>query len=908
MPDAGAQVRDPDGRYCRLMGSDGEEVRVRRAVSEGLRRGDVLVGLGLLAWVGLRPFMDIAIRRSTFGTAMLGMAVLAVVSVLGMPRRKLAHVRPWRSTAGLLAMCLLLGGLDAVTPMGDRRIGFALIVGVCVTPVVASLGRILHLRRTSVEDRLDAAMMAFVTAFLVWEHSFEAEIAGAGTMLVALAGLAYVAVGLGVGMLALLGGRDVGYGRSRVLLAAGLLAQAVGLIVAPDPLVGGRFADNAFGSGLTSGGAALLVLALWGGTGRWTIQQGREERSVLWWAPAGASIAAYVFHVTALPSMADRLDPVAAVLLVAGGGCLIGRIASTVSAREALSHVVATDRERLQMLLHDVADHVALVDPDGVVTYSGGGRPSGLAAGEELVGRNLREVLIPSGRDEALRAWARALERPGESVAWVGQVRRRDGAAGWVEVSIVNRIEDPVLGRMVVTFRDITERREAELELERLALFDDLTGLPNRQSLIRHMDQALSWSGPTTEVAVLYLDVDRLKLVNDSLGHHVGDMLICEVARRWQRMLPIAATIGRVGGDEFIVCYPRRPDDPTPVEIAEAMLAQLETPIVVEGHRLTTSASIGIATTSHDATSVDRAIRDADSAMYHAKTQGRDRVAVFTPALRAAAHDRLTFEEDLREAIATEQIVVHLQPILSLAERRTTSLEALVRWHHPERGWVSVDRLVEVAEETGLIVDIGEIVVDRSCAALAELRRQTGRDLLVAVNVAASQLEQPDFVRVVTTALQDHGLPFDALVLEVTEHTLLADAGAGRRALRNLHEAGVQIGLDDFGTGYSSLSYLGTFPLDGLKLDRSMVVRAVAEASGHAVLSGTLSITEQLGLQVVAEGVETAEQLAYVEEQGVSHAQGWFFSPAVPPADVPQAIRRADDIARSVLVQGNLAG
>ncbi len=865
-------------------------------------RRDLVLAVAFVAWVLVRPLWDVEALRLSFAALIGAAAVLAAAALPGMPVRKDASVRAWQAMALTLALSLPLGALDAVTPMGDQRIGFALIVLLGVGPIVWSLAAVLRFADATLEDVLDSAMVALIACYVLWEVRFEPDV-GSDTAGLAVAGLVFVGAGLMLGTLSLLSGRSTGYGRARILLSGGLLAEAFGILLAPNALVGGRFADNAVGSAFTSGGAVLLALALWTASRSTGPTRGREDRSLLWWAPATFTITIYVAHEALRPDMGGRLDPVATMLLLLGSACLIGRIVATVSARESLTRVVTTDRERLATLLHDVADHVALVDADGTVTWSGGGRPSGLMAGEVLVGRNLLDVLAPGGRREALDIWWQAVAQPGRSIPWEGPVVRRDGSRAWVEALMVNRTDDPVVGSMLVTFRDITARRDVELAMRRMALHDDLTGLANRQRLIQVIEEALAAQDPTTTVTVLYLDVDRLKLVNDSLGHHVGDRLIAEVARRWDAALPATATIGRVGGDEFVVCYPHRPGDLPPLELADTLLRCLAVPVIAEGRRLTATASVGVANVTDGGEGIDLAIREADSAMYAAKARGRDRVAVFTPDLRAAAHDRLTFEEDLREALADNRLAVHLQPIVNLRAGRTTSLEALLRWKHPQRGWVPPDRILQVAEETGLLAEVGGTVLRQTCAAIAEVRRATGRDLQVAVNVSPSQLEQAGVLSLVEQALREHDLPFSALVLEITEHTLLAEVGAGRTTLRALHETGVGIGLDDFGTGFSALSYLGSFPLDALKLDRSMVVRAVAEASGAAVLQGTLSITESLGLDVVAEGVETVEQLAWVESRGVSHAQGWLFAAAVPPEELVDAIGRADDIARTALAR-----
>ena len=603
-----------------------------------------------------------------------------------------------------------------------------------------------------------------------------------------------------------------------------------------------------------------------------------------------APIWAACFATVVAVALKGGLDPLAAAALVVSVGLLTWRAARVAHQHATLVGAVDSDRRRLRTLLGDVADQVVICDAHGLVTEVVGAGNGALLSTSGLVGTRMLDLVHESDRASALAAMEGALSQRGRSTPWEGRVRVPGGRTAWVNAAVVDRRADPDVRGLVVTFRDVTVRRAAEQELERLAHFDPLTGLPSRATLVADLRAALLHASPTRPVSVLYCDLDRLKVVNDSLGHHTGDLLIAAVAKRWTDALPGHTTLSRFGGDEFVVLVPHVEDGPGPAVVADAMVAALDQSIVVAGYELTVTASIGLATVIDRDKAAEDVLRDADAALYEAKTGGRNRVVEFDTDMGDAAVERLLLESDLRSALRSGLIEVHLQPIMDLATRRPSSFEALLRWEHPVRGWVRPDKIVHVAEETGLIVELGNVVLELSCQAIAWMRDLLGTPVKVAVNTSPLQLARAEFMSTVDEVLRRYDLPASALVIEVTEGILLDPAGQGRATLQALHHRGIGISLDDFGTGYSSLSYLGTFPLDQLKLDRSITNGATETATGLAVLRGVLHMTEQLGLPVVAEGLETEEQIAQLTALGATHGQGWGFAAAMP---VSEAIRWA---------------
>jgi len=425
------------------------------------------------------------------------------------------------------------------------------------------------------------------------------------------------------------------------------------------------------------------------------------------------------------------------------------------------------------------------------------------------------------------------------------------------------------------------DRAHAEAEVRRRSLHDPLTGLANRAFLDAHIPQALAAAARSGEdVALLLLDLDRFKVVNDTLGHGAGDELLRVVAQRLHDGVRGGDVVARFGGDEFVVVCDRAESVLGVAGLAERLIAELSRPIVVDGRELFVSASVGIVVADARHADADSLLRDADVAMYRAKESGGGRYEIFDAELRARVLRRLTVEQELRRAVADGQLELHLQPIVGLATGDLRGFEALVRWRHPERGLVPPGEFIPVAEETDLIVPVGHWVLQEACRRLAELQALTSEPIGMSVNLSPRQLT-PDLPREVERVLHASGVSAQDLTLEITE-TLLVEDGGAVLVLEQLRALGASIALDDFGTGWSSLAALRRYPVDVLKLDRSLIASIHCDESAAAVARAVVAMARALGHVVVAEGIERPEQTAVLRALGCELGQGFLFSRPVP--------------------------
>lgn len=491
------------------------------------------------------------------------------------------------------------------------------------------------------------------------------------------------------------------------------------------------------------------------------------------------------------------------------------------------------------------------------------------------------------------RATADAVER-GEPYRVEFRVNRPDGGVRWIMA--VGRLErDPETGddRILGLNIDITARKEAERRAERMARHDALTDLPNRTLFRETLDRAMTAAREQGEsVALLCLDLDRFKAVNDTLGHPVGDALLRAVAGRLAGQIRDGDLLARIGGDEFAVLQVGAPQPDAARLLAQRLLGCLSTPVSVGERDLSVGLSIGVALAPNDARDADTLFKNADLALYRAKQEGRGSARFFEAAMDAAVRARQELEVDLREAVAREELDVHFQPALDLETGTITGFEALLRWTHPVHGPIGPDRFIPIAEETRLIVPIGDFVLRRACAVAA-----TWPDpIRVAVNVSAVQFESTDLPARVSAALAATGLSPERLELEITETVLVRDAEQVLRTLSALRALGVRIALDDFGTGYSSLSYLRRFGFDRLKIDRSFI-RDMHDPDTAAIVRAMVGLGAHLGIAITAEGIETPEQLERVRAEGCSEAQGFLIGRPAPADELrrwlPDSVRAA---------------
>ncbi len=479
------------------------------------------------------------------------------------------------------------------------------------------------------------------------------------------------------------------------------------------------------------------------------------------------------------------------------------------------------------------------------------------------------------------------------------RMRHADGQYRWVcSRGALRRDESGTPLRAAGSQTDITNRKLAEAQLRFDALHDSLTGLPNREMLRQRIEQCISRrkADPSFRFAALFLDLDRFKVINDSLGHSVGDQLLVEVAVTLESTIRQHGatrrggtewTLARLGGDEFVVLLSGSQGDLGALELADHLLQSFESPILCDQHIITTGFSVGVALGEPACGQAEDILRDADTALYRAKSRGRGCYQLFSDELHVEAINRFELERELRRAIERRDFVLHYQPIVSLADGHVEYLEALLRWIHPERGCISPGEFIPLAEESGLITVLGDFVLDQACLQLIEWRSQ-GLQTAVNVNVSGRQLVRTSFSDQFHARLARSGLPPDALRIEVTESTLMDQMAIAR--CEEVAQRGGLVYLDDFGTGYSSLSYLTRLPVHALKIDRSFVCRLVHEPTTRAITNTILTLAAALKLEVVAEGIETEEEAQQLRAMGCKLGQGYLWSKPIPAERVAELL------------------
>jgi len=511
---------------------------------------------------------------------------------------------------------------------------------------------------------------------------------------------------------------------------------------------------------------------------------------------------------------------------------------------------------------------------------------------EAEVRMSLPALLQPTRDDPELAAEIQvALASSG---AWQGELwdRRKNGDTYpvWVSISSVKNTRG-ILSHYFLVFSDISERKEAERQIYRLAYYDALTGLPNRSLLFSLLEQALIEAQRNqTHGAVLFVDLDRFKTINDSFGHAPADALLKEVARRLQETLRAEDVVARLGGDEFIVALFDITKREHAALVGQKILDALAEPFQIEHHEVLLTASIGIAVFPDDGRDAETLLRNADTAMYRVK-QTSGGPLFYSQEMNLRSLERLKLEGALRKAVERQEFRLYYQPQVELATGRIVGAEALIRWHHPEQGMIPPTAFIPLAEETGLIVSIGAWVLDAACRQ-GRLWREAGyEDLTIAVNLSPRQF-RPGLSQLVNKTLERHDFPGENLELEITEGMLMHNSEAVMQMLEEFHQAGVRLALDDFGTGYSSLAYLKKFPIDNLKIDRSFVSGIPHDGDDSAIAKAIISMAKNLRLLVIAEGVETEEQLDFLRAAGCDEIQGYLFSPPVPVEDFQLLLER----------------
>ncbi len=682
------------------------------------------------------------------------------------------------------------------------------------------------------------------------------------------------------------------------LLASGLLAFSVGDSgFTYETTLGLYSSGSVIDVGWFFGFSLILLSALTPRGHEGVVAADEDERalplgSLLPYAAVMASLCTSVVEVVRTGHSDQMVMWLRTAIIV----LLVGRQILTLLENQALTrtledrvHVrtaeLATSRERFLALVQHSSDIVTLVDRQGVVHYQSASIARILGYGAaELEGRpitSIMELAEATFLDQTLaHTAAEDMRMHTVTSTW----RHADGSSRRVEITVTNLLSNPHLNGLVLNTRDVTDRVQLEEQLTRLAFSDSLTGLPNRALFKDRLQHALQRrSTDERGVSVLFLDLDGFKSVNDTLGHSTGDELLVTVAERLRSVVRTGDTVARFGGDEFAILLEEATAEEE-VALAQRVNDTIQVPVDLQGERVHIAASVGIARMGEHAVTAEQVLRNADLAMYQAKSGGVGGHALYHPEMHAGLVERVRLEADLRVAIDERHFVVHYQPMISMRTGEITGVEALVRWQHPEKGLVPPVAFIPLAESTGLIREIGLFVLHESCNRVVEWEGAHG-PLRLSVNVSPRQLLHDNFPDQVRQILQETGLPPQRLTLEMTESVLIDNGDETLRALTRLRDLGIRLAIDDFGTGYSSLSYLHRFPVDVLKIDRSFVER-LSTGGDTALINTILRLGQSLQLETVAEGIERPQEMLILRRQGCTTGQGFHFSPPVSADDL----------------------
>ncbi|TMC00466.1 MAG: EAL domain-containing protein [Chloroflexi bacterium] len=549
-----------------------------------------------------------------------------------------------------------------------------------------------------------------------------------------------------------------------------------------------------------------------------------------------------------------------------------------ITERKSAEDALRTSEERYRNLVETAQDVIYTLSPEGTLTSLNPAfeRITGWPR-SEWTGKSFAPLVHPDDLPTGYQQLKRVLA--GESVSFELRIKARSGEYLIAEFTATPLLENGRYAGLLGVARDITQRKKAENTIRQLAYHDALTGLPNRALFEDRLKLALSQAGREKKrVAVMFLDLDRFKLVNDTLGHGGGDKLLCGVSEDLGGVLRAGDTVARVGGDEFTILLPAMNDAQHATEIADRILDVLKRPRLIDGQEFSITTSIGITLFPQDGQDAETLLRNADTAMYRAKERGRNNYQLYTPAMNASLIQRLALENDLRHSTERGELRLQYQPIARVMDGSIIAAEALVRWEHPDRGIVQPDEFVPYAEEAGLIVPIGEWVLREACLQARAWEDAGYSRIAVAVNLSARQLQQRNLVDLVGQVLQETRLAPEQLQLEITEGAVMKNVDIIITMLHELRSMGVGLSVDDFGTGYSSLSYLKRFPIDSVKIDRSFVRDLATDANDAAIVTTVIAMARNLNLQVIAEGVETEEQRLFLERHGCDAFQGYLIS------------------------------
>ena len=567
----------------------------------------------------------------------------------------------------------------------------------------------------------------------------------------------------------------------------------------------------------------------------------------------------------------------------AGAGGRIWFMRDVTEARR-LEQALARSEERFRTILQNTSDITAVLDEDTRIRYISPAVEAVLGhKAHDLVGRVVGESIHPHDRPAVERSLHEALDDPTRPIHVTFRIRSAEGETRWLEVRGRNLLANPAVQGVLVSARDITEHKVYEAQIEQMAYYDALTGLANRRRLRERVEAAIREHGDGGGFAFIYLDLDRFKNVNDTLGHDIGDALLVQVARRLETQTREGDVLARLGGDEFALIV-HSADQESVLEVTQRLIHALRPPFHVQEHHIHVSGSAGIALYPSDGTTFEQLLRHADIAMYRAKDD-KVHLQFYSPHLNVYTHERFQLEADLRTAMHSGSLILYYQPIQSV-QGDVRGLEALVRWEHPTRGQIFPEEFLPLIEEAGLAVSFDRQILTQAVRQIARWRG-TEPPVWVSVNVGYASLLDPGFLDFLKGRLREEGVPPERLLIEVTETQASRDPTRTKRVLGQLKELGVQLALDDFGQGYSSLSYLSDFPIDLIKIDRAFISGVPFRTKDAGIVRMIVALAGQLGIDVLAEGVETETQREWLQNAGVHYLQGFVISEPLPPAKLP---------------------
>lgn len=595
---------------------------------------------------------------------------------------------------------------------------------------------------------------------------------------------------------------------------------------------------------------------------------------------------AYELEIIAKNGRRVSLELSTRLILQNGKPMGVQGIGRDITERKLTEEALKESETRYRQLGEGILHQVWTAGPDGKLDYANQrtlkffDRTIG-----EMIGEGWMDVVHPDDLQPCLKHWARSIES-GEPYEVEFRLRRHDGQYRWHKArATCGRDAEGSITKWFGTNSDIHDQKESEEKLNYYARHDPLTNLPNRAEFMNHLVQAIDRAKENgSTFAVLFLDLDRFKVINDSLGHVIGDKLLVATAGRLKACLRPGDVVARLGGDEFTILLNRTGSEAEVANVAERLQAKISEPFKIDTYEVFTSASVGIIVSDEVVREPEDYLRDADSAMYRAKEGGKARYEIFDREMHVRNINLLRVETDLRHALERKEFEVLYQPIVNLGTGAVCEFEALIRWRHPEYGLVTPKEFIAVAEETGLIVPMGRWILAESCRQVAEWQKRFDMPLAVSVNLSAKQLMHPTLVSQVGEILSDTGLAAKQLKLEVTESTVMEHSEKSLAVLNDLDQLGIQLSTDDFGTGYSSLSYLQRFPFDRLKIDRSFVDKLGADKKSDAIVKTILMLGANLGIEVVAEGIETEQQMEMLIANNCRLGQGYLFSRPVNAA------------------------